>query len=139
MSKYINMDRLKEVFDYAEREFCECDYAVKNIREEVEKLPAADVVEVVRCKNCRFCVKECTFEGMWCRGERVSPEYYCAGGKREEKKDKQDDDGAKIIADVLTSQHELWKSAINELCVREANDERVKNEMVVVDDEQDRV
>lgn len=48
---------------------------------------------------------------------------------------KQDNDGARIIAAVLTSQHELWKSAINELCVREANDERVKNEMVVVDDD----
>lgn len=48
MSKYINLDRLKEVFDYAEREFCECDYAVKNIRELVENLPAADVRPVVR-------------------------------------------------------------------------------------------
>ena len=47
MSKYINMDRVKEVFDYAENEFCECDYAVKNIREAVENLPAADVRPVV--------------------------------------------------------------------------------------------
>lgn len=105
----------------------------------LSKLPAADVAEVVRCKNCRFCVKDGTFEGMWCRGERVSPEYYCAGGKREEKKDKQDEDGARIIADVLTSQYDLWKSAINELCVREADEKRVKNEMAVEDNEQDRV
>jgi rubrerythrin len=47
MSKYINLDRVKEVFDYAENEFCECDYAVKNIREAVENLPAADVRPVV--------------------------------------------------------------------------------------------
>lgn len=43
MSKYISLDRVKEVFDYAEREFCECEYVVKNIREAVEQLPAADV------------------------------------------------------------------------------------------------
>ena len=58
MSKYINLDRVKEVFDYAENEFCECDYAVKNIREAVENLPAEEVIPLgVELWSDRFEIK----------------------------------------------------------------------------------
>jgi hypothetical protein len=59
MDKYISLDRVKEVFDYAEQEFCECDYAVKNTREAVESLPAADVVPASVFRDCRneLCLK----------------------------------------------------------------------------------
>jgi len=39
---------------------------------------------------------------------------------------KQDNDGARIIADVLTSQYELWKTACNEYIIGEANEEKLE-------------
>lgn len=84
MDKYISLDRIKEVFDYAEQEFCECDYAVKNTREAVESLPAADVQPV---RHGRWVTREVLvnpIDGIWrtlvecseCGGEAFKHEVY---------------------------------------------------------------
>lgn len=44
-------------------------------------LPAADVVEVVRCKDCTRLVQK---NGkLWCDGRMVLPFHYCSYGKKE--------------------------------------------------------
>ena len=52
----------------------------------VVKLPElhADVVEVVRCKDCKYCIKEDDYE-FWCNGfcspaRLVNPEDFCSHG-----------------------------------------------------------
>lgn len=59
----------------------------------VEKIPSADVVEVVRCKNCIYrsqypdeqgdykCGASITDDGFWL----VSPDHFCSDGKRKDK------------------------------------------------------
>ncbi|MBQ3045159.1 MAG: hypothetical protein IJD49_04330 [Clostridia bacterium] len=53
----------------------------------IDKLPAADVVEVVRCKDCIFCkynedadVYKCDRRGYFT--EYVNPDDYCSKGER---------------------------------------------------------
>lgn len=48
--------------------------------EVIENLPAADVVEVVRCKDCTNKVEK--HGKLWCSGSMVLPFHYCSSGKR---------------------------------------------------------
>lgn len=53
----------------------------------IRKLPAADVVEVVRCKDCRAFMKHPTKEDTMCCSEWpslsiVEPNDYCSYGER---------------------------------------------------------
>lgn len=48
------------------------------------RIPNADVVEVVRCKDCKYCIKEDDYE-FWCNGfcspaRLVNPEDFCSHG-----------------------------------------------------------
>ena len=62
---------------------------VNLIKEELNKVPAADVAPVVRCKDCIYSYEEfgfihCTF-GPY--GDcKVPSQFYCAEGKRKEDK-----------------------------------------------------
>jgi hypothetical protein len=51
-------------------------------------VPTADVVEVVRCKDCKHLKKNeiLAAELTWCRrfAESVKPDGFCSFGKREE-------------------------------------------------------
>lgn len=52
--------------------------------QEINSIPAADVVEVVRCKDCKYCIKEDDYE-FWCNGfcspaRLVNPEDFCSHG-----------------------------------------------------------
>lgn len=54
----------------------------------LQNLPAADVVEVVRCQNCKYCDDKTPYE-LWCLGrgwpyQMVPPDGYCDKGKRRE-------------------------------------------------------
>lgn len=53
----------------------------------LEKLPAADVAPVVRCKDCEYSYDElsylCCSHGV-CVDCEVPPNFYCAEGKRKE-------------------------------------------------------
>lgn len=51
----------------------------------LEKLPAADVVEVVRCQNCKHSAK--WKRGLWCTWHDdmyATEDYFCADGERKD-------------------------------------------------------
>ena len=60
MAEYIKRTAVFEQFDNADADVCETDdfggvdygFGRKNIKELINAIPAADVVEVVRCKDC---------------------------------------------------------------------------------------
>ena len=60
MAEYIKRSAVFEQFDNADADVCETDdfggvdygFGMKNIKELINAIPAADVVEVVRCKYC---------------------------------------------------------------------------------------
>ena len=58
--------------------------------EDIEKIPTADVVEVVRCKDCFYSEKtlsdECPKECSWCRKLCfvTHENHYCSYGERRE-------------------------------------------------------
>lgn len=52
------------------------DYNGQGIVERIQAIPAADVVEVVRCRDC-------VFGNMPCAMARY-PSYFCADGKRKD-------------------------------------------------------
>ena len=45
----------------------------------IKDFPAADVVEVVRCKDCKH-----RFEDSWCEYVDDDDNFYCARGERKE-------------------------------------------------------
>ena len=60
MAEYIKRTAVFEQFDNADADVCETDdfggvdygFGMKNIKELINAIPAADVAEVVRCKDC---------------------------------------------------------------------------------------
>lgn len=47
-----------------------------------DALPAADVVPVVRCGECRYRQYDALFHQSYCNGNRVTDDWYCADGER---------------------------------------------------------
>lgn len=93
MSRYIDADALTAEFkrltlgenSLIERVFADGVYAV------IDTFPTADVVEVVRCKDCKHCEqsylykekgKEPKLEYTCCAFGNVSPDFYCGIGER---------------------------------------------------------
>ena len=60
-----------------------------NIVKCIERQPTADVVEVVRCKDCKYCV-DLIMGGLWCEHPDnrnplgCRPNDYCNDGERRE-------------------------------------------------------
>lgn len=91
MSDYISRDKVAQAFedadvdvceDYGEYHGCEWGFSRDAVRKIVAELPAADVVEVVRCDNCVSrgnCLAEDTF-----RTARIVDPYCCAGRQKGE-------------------------------------------------------
>ena len=92
--EYIERNALmKKIFQYGHI-VDQQNYSInaKAIQKAIQDAPAADVVEVVRCKDCRFCerdpssdrVKRCTNEQQW--GEEYYPlvhdNDFCSYGER---------------------------------------------------------
>ena len=83
MSRYIDVDELKELYEGCEDLNVKCAVVLQNI----DDMPTADVVEVVRCKDCIF-----YFEGFTakptCRLQDkfmvVEANHYCSYGKKVE-------------------------------------------------------
>lgn len=71
MSRYIDADAF-EVFGYTTQEGT-FDDGVQFVLEKIDAMPTADVVEVVRCKDCT--------RQLICYH---SDDYYCADGERRE-------------------------------------------------------
>ena len=68
-------------------QFCassdETEQALNAAIEEIKLIPAADVVEVVRCKDCKHYQHDAFFDHDWCDGRCVTPDYFCADGERQ--------------------------------------------------------
>lgn len=54
------------------------------ILDEIEKMPSADAVEVVRCKDCVNCEYDSIFNQYWCGGSEVISDGFCNYGERED-------------------------------------------------------
>ena len=48
----------------------------------VLKAPAADVVAVVRCKDCKHYQKDMLFGKAYCDGREIKPDDFCSYGER---------------------------------------------------------
>lgn len=92
MNRYIDADKAKEqiVNSFVTDIFCLTDDEVgradKAILDEIDKVPTADVVEVVRCKDCLYATKkyghiEC-INGISYRNHWNQPDDYCSYGER---------------------------------------------------------
>lgn len=89
MAKYINADDIeytKKTFCYGhgwyeldEREETDVEFVLKK---EIDEMPAADVVEVVRCGQCKFFQSSGCFIGI--QGAQISSDNYCAWGQRKD-------------------------------------------------------
>lgn len=81
--EYIERDTAIEIIDNYAKTITNDSIAVyQAIRDIVDVIcPAADVVEVVRCKDCRYC------SGNKCAGDQRNPDDYCSYGKRKEARD----------------------------------------------------
>ena len=79
MTKYIKCD--EDFIDRAMRACGPCTTAVIGITELLEQESAADVVEVVRCKDCQFYnLVECYMDDIY----SLSDNDFCSYGKRKE-------------------------------------------------------
>lgn len=50
----------------------------------IEGIESADVVPVVRCKNCTKCLHDEEYNRWWCDNAEVTPNFFCANGQRRE-------------------------------------------------------
>ena len=89
MSRYIDADALiKRFFPYDVADPKCYSINAKAVYEEIRRSPTADVVEVVRCKDCKYC-RTLKDGGSQC--ERLDgllmtkPTDYCSYGERREK------------------------------------------------------
>ena len=60
MAKYVDCEKAKEMFNryYHNLQGSEAQTLVCDMKQAFLELPAADVVEVVRCKDCKFYKKD---------------------------------------------------------------------------------
>ncbi|MBO5969141.1 MAG: hypothetical protein J6S14_11670 [Clostridia bacterium] len=85
MARYIDADKLKKLRD----DVISGKLDVKTESDLIDRCPAKDVVEVVRCRDCKWCVTEnlhgevehgCDF----CFGLTVvEPDSFCSYGEKE--------------------------------------------------------
>ena len=88
MSRYVDMDKVYETARKYHKDFAESIADLTSLREVLEDTPTADVVEVVRCKDCKYWQdnnggyphNEC----KWCGNETPDDVDYCSCGERME-------------------------------------------------------
>lgn len=89
MSRYIDAEKLMEQVVKKKPETAKVRWtegfndAIARVRSMIHSAPTADVVEVVRCKNCRYFHKE---KGGWCEKHdfEFDVDDYCRHGERNE-------------------------------------------------------
>ena len=91
MKEYITKDRAKQFVcghcnEVCSEEPCEpsdCDWMAF-----IDKEPAADVIEVVRCWECKYSYEDEIFGNRWCDSHlgcrKVKDDGYCYLGERKE-------------------------------------------------------
>ena len=88
MSRYIDADKLVEyeehAWDWDTVNGIETAIALRQVISDIRHEPTADVVEVVRCKDCKHWSKE--FKACYIHDfcEIFQSDYYCASGERME-------------------------------------------------------
>ena len=85
MSKYVNSDKLKDLFRYTEdAEYCR--WTLNGVLSEIDEILEDDAIEIVRCKNCRY--HEGEENGLvYCYATMecwVKSDWFCADGKNKE-------------------------------------------------------
>lgn len=92
MSEYIKREdaiqtvkRYESIYRYNRSDFAiGRDDALETAARELADVPSADVVPVVRCKDCIFWDKRVTFQNYCTKHDIVSyPDDYCAWGRKE--------------------------------------------------------
>lgn len=95
MARYIDADllhiKMEDLYEHhIEMRNYSADGAVADCLDMLDNTPTADVVEVVRCKDCKHEYTD-PFCQMWCRlyrkheGERLVEEnHFCSYGERKE-------------------------------------------------------
>lgn len=96
MSRYIDADKLSEMIQAKADTLIEGKEAFLYVAKWLELLPPADVVEVVRCKDCEYCcmstdpktnisVQVCGYVGYNpVQSSQVTDNDYCSHGERSE-------------------------------------------------------
>lgn len=93
MSRYIDADRFKDTLEMAsERMHLICGVKgvdIGAVIKAVDMFPTADVVEVVRCKDCIYYKSNCCFNRQWdfessVEVPLVRENDYCSYGERSE-------------------------------------------------------
>lgn len=93
MSRYVEIEMVQNCLDNLSNKNLignenDTFISLSEAKDEIEELPAADVVEVVRCKDCKY--SEIDKNGnLWCAfyNEKIRemPNGYCWHGERKEK------------------------------------------------------
>lgn len=101
MAKYKNVENIKQLFDEEFKKTRELiqkgETHLDNLAEGfleadrvIFRLPTADVVEVVRCGECKSC-EPLPNGNIWCKKHKVfmamKPTDFCSQGERKERKD----------------------------------------------------
>lgn len=85
MSRYIDADEIQYIMLYKENWITNTGIEKQGVwKDDIDMIPTADVVEVVRCKDCKWWDNEddaerCThkYNAMWAK-----PDEYCSYGER---------------------------------------------------------
>jgi hypothetical protein len=92
-ARYAIMDYIGEqtVSKYASSAECKAArYGAEGAMYAIEDVPTADVVKVVRCKDCKYFTKEMIADSLECICKSIqgmvdpSPDFYCSYGERKE-------------------------------------------------------
>lgn len=95
--RLIDADALKEMIIDAYNAELDCRHDEKFMRLlrdvsiafmwDIDETPTVDAIPIVRCKDCRYCIKEDEWT-LWCMSASpaclTTPEDYCSHGKRKE-------------------------------------------------------
>ena len=88
MAKLIDADMLLELYDMGEEleEYAGVlSVPIPVIRQNIKDMPTVDAVEVVRCKDCRYCLHDA--HGIWCFNDyehNLQPDDFCSYGERKD-------------------------------------------------------
>ena len=80
--------RKEDAIDVAREDGKKIPTVAIRIMHDIKALPAADVVPVVRCKDCKKCSYDSLFDHWWCNmtlgTRRVKHDDFCSYGERKE-------------------------------------------------------
>lgn len=87
MSRYVDLDKVKEVIFkiMSDRKVV---HKHRALNRNIKQLPIADVVEVVRCKDCEIATKDIMCDGWYfCHNNQMAhnPNHFCGYGRKKRK------------------------------------------------------